>query len=223
MRIRFLGRRAMVAALAMSFASVQPLAADQPAAGASEDSLGPRIAMLLGQERATLGAMPRDHLERLVSGPAREAVYDAAWLTQFPASDDSEEWECLAGALYHEARGESIEGQVAVAEVILNRVDAVSYPDTVCGVVYEGSANGGPCQFSFACDGESDARDEGDAAARAGRIASAMLDGTPRALTDGATFFHTTAVAPSWARAFERTTRIGAHLFYRKPTRLSSN
>ena len=121
---------------------------------------------------------------------------------------------CLTEALYFEARGESLEGQVAVAEVILNRVDSPLYPRTVCGVVKQ--RGGGGCQFSYVCRGTTKMREK-QAADLAGRIARAMLDGAPRVLTDGATHFHTRGVRPSWSKRFARTASIGAHLFYRQP------
>ena len=119
--------------------------------------------------------------------------------------------QCLAEALYFEARGEGSQGQRAVAEVILNRVDSPAYPRTVCGVVQQGGKGG--CQFSYTCDGRSDRISDRAAWARAGKIARSMLDGAPRVLTAGATHFHTVGVRPGWARRFDRTASIGAHLF----------
>jgi spore germination cell wall hydrolase CwlJ-like protein len=136
------------------------------------------------------------------------------WLMARPEPTGDEQWQCLTQALYFEARGESLEGQVAVAEVILNRVDSPLYPRTVCGVVKQ--RGGGGCQFSYVCDGTTKMREKG-AADLAGRIARAMLDGAPRVLTDGATHFHTRGVRPSWSKRFARTASIGAHLFYRQP------
>jgi spore germination cell wall hydrolase CwlJ-like protein len=134
-----------------------------------------------------------------------------------------EEWRCLSEALYFEARGESIRGMMAVAEVILNRVDRAEYPDTVCGVVHQGTGNRYQCQFTYTCDGLSDQIGDPAAWDEVGRVARMMLDGAPRTLTAGATHYHTTAVSPSWAARFARTTQIGTHLFYRQPTRLASN
>lgn len=136
------------------------------------------------------------------------------WLMARPAPDGDAEWQCLTQALYFEARGESLDGQIAVAEVILNRVDSPLYPRTVCGVVKQ-RGNGG-CQFSYVCNGKTK-MGEKRAADLAGRIARAMLDGAPRLLTDGATHFHTRGVRPSWAKRFAKTAAIGAHLFYRQP------
>ncbi|MDO9527130.1 MAG: cell wall hydrolase [Gemmobacter sp.] len=141
--------------------------------------------------------------------------YETEWLSQLPPAAGGPEWRCLAEALYFEARGESLRGQFAVAEVILNRVDNPRYPATVCGVVTEGNRNG--CQFSFTCDGLPEVIREHAAFARSGKIARLMLDGLPRPLTQGATHFHTHKVRPRWATIFAHTAKIGTHLFYRQP------
>lgn len=121
--------------------------------------------------------------------------------------------QCLSEALYFEARGEGSQGQRAVAEVILNRVDHPRFPKTVCGVVNQSG------QFTYK---KSRIRERG-AYARAQQIAKAALSGAPRNLTDGATYFHTPAVKPNWSRKFERTARIGSHIFYRSDRRVASN
>lgn len=136
------------------------------------------------------------------------------WLMSRPEPSGDAEWACLTEAVYFEARGESLDGQIAVAEVILNRVDSPLYPRTICGVVKQ--RGGGGCQFSYVCQGKTKMREKG-AADLAGRIARAMLDGAPRVLTDGATHFHTKGVKPSWSKRFARTAAIGAHYFYRQP------
>lgn len=151
-------------------------------------------------------------------GLARRVVqYSRSWLRSVPARELTEQEACLATAIYHEARGESLRGQFAVAEVILNRVDSRKFPNSICGVVYQGAQAGryGGCQFSFACDGNSEAMPNRNAALIAQRIAKVMAGGGTRALTQGAKYFHTTAVSPSWAKRFTQTTHIGAHLFYR--------
>lgn len=128
---------------------------------------------------------------------------------------DPADLQCLSEALYFEARGESIKGQFAVAEVILNRVDSGLYPRSVCGVVNQRGS--GACAFSYVCDGHSDTMRDRASRDRAARIARVMLDGAPRLLTEGATHFHTRAVRPGWARKFRHTATIGAHVFYRQP------
>ncbi|MFZ0098125.1 MAG: cell wall hydrolase, partial [Gemmobacter sp.] len=116
-------------------------------------------------------------------------------------------------AIYHEARGETIRGQFAVAEVILNRTESPNYPTTVCRVVHQGGKKG--CQFSFTCDGKSDRVSERTAWERAGKIARLALDGAPRLLTNGAIYFHTVRVRPRWMHRYDQTAAIGSHLFYR--------
>jgi len=110
-----------------------------------------------------------------------------------------------------------------VAEVILNRVSSSSYPDSVCGVINQGTGKRYQCQFTYTCDGHAEVIHEPAAFERVGKVARIMLDGASRTLTGGATFYHTKAVNPSWARKFERTATIGQHYFYRKPLQLSLN
>lgn len=121
---------------------------------------------------------------------------------------------CLAEALYFEARGEGRNGQRAVAEVILNRVDSGAFPNSVCGVVHQRG------QFTY---NKGRRMSNAAAAARSRQIAADAIAGAPRALTDGATYFHTTAVRPSWSKRFTRTARIGSHIFYRQGRRVASN
>jgi spore germination cell wall hydrolase CwlJ-like protein len=194
---------------------------------------------LLGLEREGLQRLPDGALVAIATGPAKAAAvakpaappkvklkkmqpkmdpgirYDAAWLAALPAPDGGADWQCLTEALYFEARGESIKGQVAVAEVILNRADSGLYPRSVCAVIKQRGR--GACAFSYVCDGSSDVMRDRGSRDRAARIARVMLDGAPRALTEGATHFHTRAVKPRWARQFRHTTTIGAHIFYRQP------
>jgi spore germination cell wall hydrolase CwlJ-like protein len=184
---------------------------------------------LLDLERSRIGQVPDIAHSAPVPEPEQPKVvlkkvtpklppvvkYDAAWLASLPAPTGGSDWECLTEALYFEARGESLKGQFAVAEVILNRVDSPLYPSTVCGVV---NARGrGACAFSYVCDGNSDKMRDRASRDRAARIARVMLDGAPRLLTEGATHFHTHAVKPKWARQFKHTATIGAHIFYRQP------
>lgn len=124
--------------------------------------------------------------------------------------------DCMAEALYHEARGEGRQGQMAVAEVILNRVDSGAFPRTVCGVINQ------PSQFSYTIGGTKPIRNKA-AYLRAQDIAAEALAGAPRQLTGGATYFHTPAVSPSWSRRFQRTVQIGRHIFYRTNQRVASN
>lgn len=129
------------------------------------------------------------------------------------------EQRCLAEAIYYEARGESRQGQMAVAEVVANRVRSSLYPDTFCDVVYQGSYRDTGCQFSFTCDGSLNRRPRGAAWREANVLASQLLNGLTRPVTNRATHYHTTAIDPYWSASLVETTRIGAHIFYRNPTK----
>jgi spore germination cell wall hydrolase CwlJ-like protein len=124
--------------------------------------------------------------------------------------------KCLAEAVYFEARGESALGQVAVAQVILNRAFSGKYPSTVCGVVYQNSHRHLACQFTFACDGIRDVIREPDMWERAKKIAAEMLDGKLWLPEVGkATHYHATYVHPGWVREMKKMYRLGVHIFYR--------
>ena len=144
-----------------------------------------------------------------------------AWIDAQPFLEGDKQWACMTEALYFEARGESTEGQFAVAEVILNRAESRRFPDTVCKVINQGTGRKHRCQFSYTCDGLLETMDDQRAYQRMGKIAHIMLNGGPRDLTDGATYYHAKYVNPSWARSFTRTATVGKHHFYRAATRLS--
>lgn len=204
------------------FCITSTVSADETLSESNAPYSGEDLSTLFATEKNAMGNISDAALSRLapnseVSGRVAEIQYDNAWLANLPKADGNAEWQCLAEALYFEARGESVEGQFAVAEVILNRRDSTAYPNSVCGVVKQGAGGRGGCQFSYACDGRAEIIHEEGAFSRTGKIARVMLDGAPRALTSGATHFHTTAVRPSWARRFPQTAHIGAHLFYRQP------
>lgn len=158
----------------------------------------------------TLPAAAHAQKSRVQGGPERLIQAKAGGMT-------SDSLQCLTEALYHEARGESVNGQRAVAEVILNRVDHPAFPRSVCGVVNQSG------QFSY--KGKVGKMRERAALYRAQKIAAEALAGAPRKLTGGATYFHTTHVKPSWAKRFTRTTKIGSHIFYRRGggQRMASN
>lgn len=122
--------------------------------------------------------------------------------------------DCLATAIYFEARGESLKGQRAVGEVILARTRQHGRPKTVCGVVYEGSTRSTGCQFSFTCDGIADVVRSQAAWARAKRAAGLVMS-SRRKVSRGATHYHTTAIRPYWASSLRKVARIGSHIFYR--------
>jgi spore germination cell wall hydrolase CwlJ-like protein len=123
--------------------------------------------------------------------------------------------ECLASAVYHEARSESVEGQRAVAQVVLNRVRHYAYPSSVCGVVHQGPMRaGGGCQFTFTCDGSLRQRREPHAWQQAREIAQAALDGHVEDTVGWATHYHSDYVRPRWSGALNHVATIGSHIFY---------
>ena len=143
-----------------------------------------------------------------------EIEYTRSYLDGLAPAKGGDEWACLTEALYFEARGETVEGIFAVAEVILNRVDSSRFPPSVCAVVRQGTGRKYQCQFSYRCDGHAEVVREPHAYRKVAKVARLMLDGAPRLLTNGAQFYHTRAVSPRWSRVFDRTTTIGAHHFY---------
>ncbi|VAV88403.1 Glutamate synthase [NADPH] large chain [hydrothermal vent metagenome] len=189
-------------------------------AGTTAEQLVEQLAM---QESRALKAMSGERLGFLLRRPEAKITYSRDWLKAQPGATGDADWRCLSEALYFEARGESVQGQFAVAEVILNRVDSDSFPGSICAVVKQGTGRKFACQFTFTCDGRAKVVNEPAAFQQAGKIARLMIDGAPREFTDGAMYFHTQNVRPSWARKFTRTATIGVHLFYRPPTQLSLN
>jgi N-acetylmuramoyl-L-alanine amidase len=125
---------------------------------------------------------------------------------------DTQAQHCVALAMYWEARGEGDRGMLAVGSVVLNRVEDDRFPDSVCGVVYQGG-EAPPCQFSWWCDGKSDRPTSDSLWASSLSLADELLTARPQDPTHGALFFHNTSMQSPWRR--ERTARIGHHIFYR--------
>jgi spore germination cell wall hydrolase CwlJ-like protein len=124
--------------------------------------------------------------------------------------------KCLAEAIYFEARGEAVRGQIAVAQVVMNRTFSGFYPNTVCGVVYQNKHRHMACQFTFACDNNPDVVTEPDMWDRAKKIAKAMLDGQlwlPEVAKS--THYHAYWVHPSWVNEMKKMYKFGVHTFYR--------
>jgi spore germination cell wall hydrolase CwlJ-like protein len=138
------------------------------------------------------------------------------FLVQPRTTDDAARaLDCLTAAVYYEARSQSLDGQRAVAQVVLNRVRDPAFPASVCGVVYQGSTRSTGCQFSFTCDGSLDRPREPAAWARANVIATEALAGAVFAPVGSATFYHANYVSPWWAGSMTQVATIGAHIFYR--------
>lgn len=190
---------------------------------ASATGLSGVLDQLMGMETASLSGLTETRIRQIASPfdasrhPGEDArILSAAALDALPAPTGDAQWRCLTEALYFEARGESIEGQYAVAEVILNRVDHGNYPETICNVIGQGTGRQFACQFTYTCDGQPEDIADVTAWHRLGHIARIMIDGAPRDLTAGATHYHADWVNPRWASLFPRTAEIGIHLFYRQ-------
>jgi len=200
--------------LAMSSASCVPLAAEGPR---HVEIALPIVADSPTTTRGLLGAQPAS----LETGSPLASLGPAAGSFIFDGRtplDRMRSLDCLAQAIYYEARSESEDGQRAVAQVVLNRVRHPAWPNSVCGVVYQGPMRaGGGCQFTFTCDGSLSALPQGIGWARARELAAEALAGRTFAPVGLSTHYHTSAVFPSWAPRLASTGRIGAHNFYRLP------
>ena len=132
-------------------------------------------------------------------------------------------YHCLASNIYWEARNQSLEGKLAVAQVTLNRVESSKYPNTICGVVTQtryypsGNIDLHSCQFSWYCDGKKDEPIEtwGFSYDESFNLAVNFLEKRPMDVTDGSTHYHSVKVDPYWTSELNKTTQIEEHIFYK--------
>jgi spore germination cell wall hydrolase CwlJ-like protein len=172
-----------------------PSATDEPAGAESGESVAPK------------GEVNADN---------QHAKTPAERLGLFDEKARAKSEKCLAEAVYFEARGEAVRGQIAVAQVVMNRTFSGYYPTTVCGVVYQNKYHHMACQFTFACDNNPDVITEPDMWIRAKKIAKAMLDGQlwlPEVAKS--THYHAYWVHPSWVSEMKKMYKVGVHTFYR--------
>ena len=142
-------------------------------------------------------------------------------LLSLPVPKSDKQMSCLAEALYFEARGEPIKGQLAVGEVILNRVEDRRYPSSICKVVNQGTGRRFACQFTYTCDGKLESVNERKPYEMALKIAKILMTTHDRKMTKGSTHYHSNYVDPKWSKKFERVAKFGRHIFYRQPILLS--
>ena len=209
--------------------SITPKMAPSAAVGFAQQPM-PKVAALEAIEALgdipDAGVAPRDpNLPFPVDIPTKLAyARDAApktevftqTLTQASMNANKKQHWCLATAIYFEARGESYRGQVAVAQVVRNRVKHGAYPSTICGVVFQNQTWRNRCQFSFACDGIPERVNEKAAWRQAEEIATKVINGDiylPE--VSNATHYHANYVWPKWAPKLKKLTKIGTHIFYR--------
>ena len=170
---------------------------------------------------------PTEQLPQDYAGTSSDAARAGAGLVDFASGpiaramrldhsgvDRTRALECLTAAIYYEAASEPDQGQRAVAQVVLNRVAHPAFPNTVCGVVYQGSERTTGCQFSFTCDGALARVPSRFFWSRARDVAALALSGYVEPSVGLATHYHTNAVHPYWAPSLHFITAIGAHRFY---------
>lgn len=201
------------------------LASVTPAPLEPEILQAPSIAVAIAPEDAAKPGEASD--EDVTAGDPDLAVTDDETLpARLPGQPDyaalispkaaKRELKCLAEAIYFEGRSESEAGQVAIAQVILNRVKSPLYPNTICGVVYQNRHRHLACQFTFACEGKKLRITEPKPWRTAVRLAKAVLGGEEYDKeVAGATHYHATYVRPRWAKKLRRMDKIGTHIFYK--------
>lgn len=158
----------------------------------------------------------------LMNGPTRmgaDGKPDHWWVMNPipPNARSKTEQKCLATAIYFEARGEPAQGQLAVAQVVINRLKNPAYPNTICGVVYQNKDMRNACQFSFACDGIKDRITDMGSWRQAEELAHRVLyeDNWWNAKVGSSTHYHANYVRPRWARTMKKMQKIGHHIFYK--------
>ena len=151
----------------------------------------------------------------------RPSDWTSSKLLSLPVPKSDKQMSCLAEALYFEARGEPIQGQLAVGEVILNRVEDTRYPSSICKVVNQGTGRRFACQFTYTCDGKLETVHERKPYEMALKIAKILMTTHDRKLTRGSTHYHSNYVNPKWSKKFERVAKFGRHIFYRQPMLVS--
>jgi hypothetical protein len=157
----------------------------------------------------------RPSAEEVAYSPSPAAL-DFRYKGETQAEFENRERRCLATALYFEARGEPVRGQIAVGQVILNRVRSPQFPETICGVVFQGQHQPG-CQFSFACDGKTDIPRDDREWAQAQDLSKKIMAGELWLQEVGySTYFHANYVSPYWKGDMSRIDKIGRHIFYKK-------
>ncbi|HTW34501.1 MAG TPA: cell wall hydrolase [Rhizomicrobium sp.] len=201
-------------ALLLVFATVSGAATSGNAPAANHQyTNNPSTAQLRGivAEAARPASVTR---EPLLAADAIQASPSAVELAMVKFAGEE---RCLAEVMYYEARGEGVEGEEAIAEVVFHRMHRRGYPTSICGVVYQGMADAPACQFSFVCNGDMRRPKAAADWARAKLLAAKILSGYTILgnITGGATSFHAVDVEPDWSSSLERTVQIGNHIFYK--------
>jgi spore germination cell wall hydrolase CwlJ-like protein len=190
------------------------LAVPNPATGPAAHAAPPAPPPMTYQQVAPQQALKINAEIPLTSGPnpaASPFVFKGSAMARAQALD------CLASAVYYEAGNQDTDGERAVAQVVLNRVRHPAFPNSVCGVVYQGSTRPTGCQFTFTCDGSLTREPDPDGWRRATKVAEEALSGAVYAPVGWATHYHADYVVPTWASSMAKDAIVGGHIFYRWP------
>ncbi len=206
--------RRTISAGAFGFCTLAALAAQFTLSTSGTAATPPAPPPMLVQQIA-----PAEALKVNAAIPLTDAANPAAGAFHFSgnAMARSQALQCLASAVYYEAGSQSDDGERAVAQVVLNRVRHPAFPNSVCGVVYQGSTQATGCQFTFTCDGSLNRAPDAAGWRRAVGIATAALNGAVFSPVGWATHYHADYVVPYWAASLAKNAVIGAHLFYHWP------
>ncbi len=185
-----------------------------PATTAPAHAAPPAPPPLILQQVAPQQALKVNSEIPLASGPNPAA---SPFEFKGSATSRTQALNCLASAVYYEAGNQDTDGERAVAQVVLNRVRHPAFPNSVCGVVYQGSTRATGCQFTFTCDGSLAREPDADGWRRAWKVAEDALSGSVYAPVGWATHYHADYVLPTWASSMAKNAIVGAHLFYRWP------
>ena len=194
------------------FVAIGSIAVPNSATGPAAQAAPPAPPPLILQNVAPQQALKVNSEIPLTSGPNPAA---SPFLFKGSAAARTQAMNCLASAVYYEAGNQDADGERAVAQVVLNRVRHPAFPNSVCGVVYQGSTRPTGCQFTFTCDGSLAREPDADGWRRAWKIAEAALSGAVYAPVGWATHYHANYVLPTWASSMAKNAIVGAHLFYR--------
>lgn len=222
-RLTDLQERMQSEAVRMSHLALRPAAVET----AEEDAVAARPAAT-NFANANAGTLPRHDANPADADPAptaaaapsanllRARLPSPAALMHLTATALGKAKHCLASAVYFEARDEPVSGQIAVAQVVINRVFSGFYPNDLCNVVYQNASRHLECQFTFACDGKRNIVNEHGAWARAQQIAGQVLAGDLYDQAVGSsTHYHALYVRPDWVQEMKKRARYGTHNFYR--------
>jgi spore germination cell wall hydrolase CwlJ-like protein len=197
-----------------AFGAVDGRAQAQPGAAVAAKA----VPALPGTEPVAYKAVtPTDAVAFNASVPVSSLSNPAAraFLLRAAGEDRARALECLTAAVYYEAATEPLDGQRAVAQVVLNRVRHPAFPASVCGVVFQGAERSTGCQFTFTCDGSIARAPASSYWARARSVAEAALAGYVHKPVGLATHYHTNWVVPYWASSLVKLANVGTHIFYR--------